>query len=102
MPRFCLLEPELLEKFELKSSLFESSSESISSELPHGESWSVGKRKNVRKGRPKGRLNEMSYSNTDLMEGVDIQFGLMELILKSAKTVWKVVAVAAETYFVVK
>ncbi len=42
----------------------------------------------------------MSYSNTDLMEAVDIQFGLMELNLKSAKTIWKVV-VAVETYFVV-
>lgn len=41
MPRFCRFDPELFEKFELKSSLFESSSESISSELPHGDSWSV-------------------------------------------------------------
>lgn len=30
----------MLEKFELRSSAFESSSESISSELPHGDSWS--------------------------------------------------------------
>lgn len=43
----------------------------------------------------------MTYSNTDLVEGEDIQFGLMELNLKSAKTIWKVVVVAVETYFVV-
>ena len=44
---------------------------------------------------------EVSYTNTDLTEGVDIQFGLMELNLKSAKTIWKVVVVAAGTHFVV-
>lgn len=33
IPRFCRFDPELLDKFELKSSLFESQSLSLSSEL---------------------------------------------------------------------
>lgn len=43
IPRFCRFEPELLEKFELKSSLFESISESASSELLQGDNWSAVK-----------------------------------------------------------
>lgn len=45
IPRFCRFEPELFEKFELKSSLMESISESTSSELLHGDSWSSGEKK---------------------------------------------------------
>lgn len=43
IPRFCRFEPELLEKFELKSSLFESTSDSASSELLQGDNWSAAK-----------------------------------------------------------
>lgn len=43
IPRFCRFEPDVLEKFELKSSLFESISESASSELLQGDNWSAAK-----------------------------------------------------------
>lgn len=39
MPLFWRLDPEFVLKFDPNSSLFESNSESISSELPHGDNW---------------------------------------------------------------
>lgn len=39
IPRFCRLDEFELEKFDPISSLFESPSESSSSELPHGDNW---------------------------------------------------------------